>query len=80
MILYFLVSWLISEILLPPIEYGLDSSLQTNVNPTTAKIMRYESVPDMEECLAEHHERVAAVIMECLHGALKSVHQVVAVQ
>jgi hypothetical protein len=62
--------------LLPPIEYGLDSSLQTNVNPTTGKIMRYGNVQDMEECLAEHHERVAAVIMECLHGALKSVHQI----
>jgi glutamate-1-semialdehyde aminotransferase len=38
--------------------------------------MRYGNVPDMEECLAEHHGRVAAVIMECLHGALKPVHQV----
>jgi ornithine--oxo-acid transaminase len=62
--------------LLPPIEYGLDSNLQTNVNPTTGKIMRYGNIQDIEECLAEHHRRVAAVIMECLHGALKSVHQI----
>jgi hypothetical protein len=38
--------------------------------------MRYGNVQDMKECLAEHHGRVAAVIMESLHGALKSVYQV----
>ena len=55
-------------------EYGLDSKLQTNVNPSTGKIMAYCDIKAMEECLAEHHGRVSAVIMECLHGAVKYVN------
>jgi len=35
--------------------------------------MGYCDIKAVEECLAEHHERVAAVIMECLHGAVKYV-------
>lgn len=35
--------------------------------------MGYGDIQAMEECLAEHHERVAAVIMECLHGAVECV-------
>ena len=38
--------------------------------------MRYCQIEDMEECLAEHHESVAAVIMECLHGAIKYFYQI----
>jgi hypothetical protein len=53
------------------VEYGLDSKLQTNINPSTGKIMGYCDIKAIEECLAEHHERIAAVIMECLHGAVK---------
>jgi hypothetical protein len=33
--------------------------------------MGYCDIKAIEECLAEHHERIAAVIMECLHGAVK---------
>ncbi|KAH7321708.1 pyridoxal phosphate-dependent transferase [Rhexocercosporidium sp. MPI-PUGE-AT-0058] len=56
--------------------YGLDSSLQTNVNRGTGKVMRYCQIQDMEECLAEHHEKVSAVIMECLHGASKTSREI----
>ncbi|RDL32479.1 uncharacterized protein BP5553_08935 [Venustampulla echinocandica] len=53
-------------------DYGLDSNFQTNTNPSTGKVLRYGNIQDIEECLSEHHGRVAAVIMECLHGAIKT--------
>jgi ornithine--oxo-acid transaminase len=56
------------------LDYGLDSDLQTNVNPSTGNMMRYGNIQDFEECIIEHHSRVAAVIIECLHGALKQVN------
>jgi len=55
-------------------EYGLDNKLQTNVNPSTGKTMRYGNVQDIADCLEEHHDRVAAVIIECLHGTMKYDH------
>ncbi|RFU29300.1 hypothetical protein B7463_g7028, partial [Scytalidium lignicola] len=51
-------------------EYGLDSSLQTNLNPSTGEIMRYGNIQEFRDCIEKHHEQTAAVIMECLHGAL----------
>lgn len=51
--------------------YGLDDRLQTNINPSTGKVLRYGVVEDIEACLAEHHGRTAAVIIECLHGGLR---------
>lgn len=51
-------------------DYGLDSKLQTNVNPSTGTVMRYGNVEDVEACLKVHHARTAAVIIECTHGIL----------
>lgn len=51
--------------------YGLDSAQHTNVNPSTGKMLRYGHLEDMEACLAEHHARVGAVIMECIRNTGK---------
>ncbi|KAI0126182.1 putative acetylornithine aminotransferase [Xylariales sp. AK1849] len=48
--------------------YGLDSAQHTNVNPSTGKLLQYGRLADMEECLAEHHARVGAVILECIRN------------
>jgi glutamate-1-semialdehyde aminotransferase len=52
-------------------DYGLDSKIQTNVNPSTGNTMTYGNIQAFKECLDEHHARIAAVIIECLHGQLQ---------
>ena len=33
--------------------------------------MRYGDVQEITECIEQHHGQVAAVIIECLHGAIR---------
>lgn len=49
-------------------EYGLDSKIQMNINPSTGELLEYLDLEKMKSCLLEHKHRVAAVIMECIHG------------
>lgn len=51
--------------------YGLDSAQHTNVNPSTGRLLRYGHLEDMEACLAGHHARVGAVIIECIRNTGK---------
>ncbi|KAJ4180775.1 hypothetical protein NW767_011652 [Fusarium falciforme] len=53
-------------------SYGLDGTSVLNFNPTTNKALEYLDLEGMRACLEEHHETVAAVIMECLHGTSRS--------
>ncbi|KIW36465.1 hypothetical protein, variant [Exophiala oligosperma] len=48
--------------------YGLDSKQQTNINPSTGRVLRYGHIEDMEECLREHHASVGAIILECIRN------------
>ncbi|EXJ80899.1 hypothetical protein A1O3_07187 [Capronia epimyces CBS 606.96] len=56
-------------------EYGLDNALLMNVNPSTGESLAYLDLPAMERCLVEHSDRVAAVILECFHGATRTVQE-----
>ncbi|KAJ5923154.1 hypothetical protein N7454_008399 [Penicillium verhagenii] len=56
-------------------EYGVFDEKLTNVHPVKKTILRYGHIEDMEECLAEHHGNVAAIIMECIHGHLPKFEQ-----
>jgi ornithine--oxo-acid transaminase len=56
-------------------EYGLDSKVVMNVNPTDGAPLAYGDIEAMRRCLSEHHENVAAVIMECLHGSSRTVEE-----
>ncbi|KAJ5979997.1 pyridoxal phosphate-dependent transferase [Penicillium waksmanii] len=49
-------------------EYGLDSKIQMNINPGTGELLEYLDLEKIRSCLKEHKDRVAAVIMECIHG------------
>lgn len=53
--------------------YGLDSKIQTNTNPGTGELLEYPNLEKMRACLEEHKDRVAAVVMECLHGVSRLV-------
>ncbi|OGE47679.1 hypothetical protein PENARI_c038G09160 [Penicillium arizonense] len=55
--------------------YGVFDDKLTNVHPVKKTILRYGHIEDMEECLAEHHGNVAAIIMECIHGHLPTFEQ-----
>lgn len=52
------------------VQYATFNSSTTNRNPVTGQPLRYGVVQDMEDCLRSVHGRVAAVIMECIHGRL----------
>jgi ornithine--oxo-acid transaminase len=54
-------------------EYGLDSKMVMNVNPSTRELLEYLDLQAMRRCLEEHSARISAVIMECLHGTSQSV-------
>lgn len=41
-----------------------------NYNPSTGSLLVYGDIAKMAECLSEHHNRVAAVILECIRGQL----------
>jgi len=51
-------------------DYAVNSTNLLNTNPGNGQLLRYGHIEDMEACLAEHHSRVAAVIIEALHGKL----------
>jgi ornithine--oxo-acid transaminase len=38
------------------------------VNPSTGELLRYGHLADMEKCLEEHHDRVAAIIIESIRN------------
>lgn len=50
------------------LDYGITSESLRNTNPVTGKLLRYGRLDDFEEVLATTHGRVAAVMMECIHG------------
>ncbi|KAF6839280.1 hypothetical protein CPLU01_02018 [Colletotrichum plurivorum] len=54
-------------------EYGLDSRFQTNCNPSTGESLTYLDVDAMKRCIEANHQRIAAVIMECIHGTSRDV-------
>jgi ornithine--oxo-acid transaminase len=39
-----------------------------NTNPRTGEVLEYLDLDKMRACLEEYKDRVAAVIMECIHG------------
>lgn len=53
-------------------DYGIMSKVLTNVNPTTGERLTYLNLDAMRTCFEDHHERIAAVIMEPLHGCSRS--------
>ncbi|KAE8343516.1 hypothetical protein BDV24DRAFT_172896 [Aspergillus arachidicola] len=55
-------------------KYGLDSKIQMNINPSTGELLEYLDLEKMKSCLLEHKDRVAAVIMECIHGYSRDVN------
>lgn len=52
--------------------YGLFGTSVLNYNPSNGETLAYLDLEAMRACLKEHHETVAAVMMECLHGASRS--------
>ncbi|GFF59753.1 ornithine aminotransferase [Aspergillus udagawae] len=56
-------------------RYGLDSKIQMNTNPRTGEVLEYLDLDRMRTCLEEHKDRVAAVIMECIHGYSQDVNE-----
>ncbi|KAF9888506.1 hypothetical protein FE257_008613 [Aspergillus nanangensis] len=56
-------------------EYGLDSQVYMNVNPSTGESLHYLDLDAMRRCFNSHHGRIAAVIMECFHGVARSVEE-----
>lgn len=55
---------------LTALEYALTSKTTTNCNPRTGELLRYGHVEDFEAVLNDTHDRVAAIILECIHGQL----------
>jgi ornithine--oxo-acid transaminase len=51
-------------------EHGLSSKNTININPKTGELLRHGHIEDYETVLRDMHGRVAAVIMECIHGKL----------
>ncbi|KAL4982535.1 pyridoxal phosphate-dependent transferase [Aspergillus falconensis] len=49
-------------------DYGITNANLRNTNPDTGEPLRYGSLEDFEEVIASTHHRLAAVIMECIHG------------
>ncbi|KAH9861110.1 hypothetical protein IAQ61_010846 [Plenodomus lingam] len=49
-------------------NFGIFNENLTNRNPTNGKPLRYCHLEDFEEVFASCHGRIAAVIMECIHG------------
>jgi ornithine--oxo-acid transaminase len=56
-------------------EYGLPTTTCMNVNPTTGASLDYLNLEAMRQCLEDHHHRIAAVIMEPLHGSSRETKQ-----
>ncbi|OJJ07431.1 hypothetical protein ASPVEDRAFT_142104 [Aspergillus versicolor CBS 583.65] len=49
-------------------KYGLESQILMNTNPSTGELLGYGDLEKMRSCLQENKDRVAAVIIECIHG------------
>ncbi|RVX71674.1 hypothetical protein B0A52_03858 [Exophiala mesophila] len=56
-------------------EYGLDSRIVPNVNPSTGESLGYLNADAMRRYLEEHHGTIAAVIMEPLHGSSRTIEE-----
>lgn len=54
------------------LSYGIQDVHILNFNPTTNETLSYLDIEAMRSCLEEHHETVAAVVMEPLHGNTES--------
>ncbi|KAH7042270.1 pyridoxal phosphate-dependent transferase [Macrophomina phaseolina] len=55
--------------------YGIESKQITNRNPKTGALLRYGHVEDYEAILSEMHKVVAAIIMEPIHGVLRTAEE-----
>ncbi|UZP40310.1 hypothetical protein NXS19_008126 [Fusarium pseudograminearum] len=53
-------------------EYGITSTNVINFNPETGNSLRYGHVEDFEQIIAKHHKRIAAIMMEPIHGGLRT--------
>ncbi|WXC47869.1 hypothetical protein QX201_007586 [Fusarium graminearum] len=53
-------------------EYGITSTNVINFNPETGDSLRYGHVEDFEQVIAKHHKRIAAIMMEPIHGGLRT--------
>lgn len=53
------------------VDFATFSDNMTNINPTTGKVLRYMHAEDYAEIFEQMHERIAAVIMEPLHGVAR---------
>ncbi|KAF4210548.1 hypothetical protein CNMCM8980_004028 [Aspergillus fumigatiaffinis] len=49
-------------------DYGIFNENLRNTNPKTGELLKYGCLEDFEQALAHVHGRVAAIIMECIHG------------
>ncbi|KAF7557738.1 hypothetical protein G7Z17_g474 [Cylindrodendrum hubeiense] len=56
-------------------EFATFSKNMTNINPKTGKVLRYLHPEDYAEVFEQMHERIAAVIMEPLHGLARSMEE-----
>ncbi|CAG9982338.1 unnamed protein product [Clonostachys byssicola] len=56
-------------------EYATFSKNMTNINPSNGKVLRYLHPEDYAEIFEQMHERIAAVIMEPLHGLARSMDE-----
>ncbi|KAF5010809.1 hypothetical protein FDECE_3052 [Fusarium decemcellulare] len=53
-------------------DYGVTSKNVTNCHPETGALLRYGHVEDFEAVLSELHQVITAVIMEPIHGTLRT--------
>ncbi|PKX90084.1 putative acetylornithine aminotransferase [Aspergillus novofumigatus IBT 16806] len=49
-------------------DYGISNPNLRNTDPETGNLLRYGHLEDFEKVIASQHQRLAAVIMECIHG------------
>ncbi|KAF0645997.1 hypothetical protein FPSE5266_08159 [Fusarium pseudograminearum] len=54
------------------VEYGITSTNVINFNPETGNSLRYGHVEDFEQVIAKYHKRIAAIMMEPIHGGLRT--------
>lgn len=50
------------------LDYGITNENLRNTNPKTGELLKYGCLEDFEQVLADLHGRVAAIMMECIHG------------
>lgn len=49
-------------------EYGIYNENLTNMNRRTGEPLRYCFIEDYEKIFETDHDRIAAVMLECIHG------------